>query len=233
MNIEVVKLGLIDYEDALAIQRKLAELRQAKLINDILLLLEHPPLITMGRRTDEKNILATKQQLVTEGVIMYDSDRGGDVTYHGPGQIVGYTIFDLHDHGKDIRGFVRNIENVFVRLLKANYNISASLNPKHTGVWVNDDKILAIGLSVKRYVTMHGFAFNVNTKLEHFKLIVPCGIHDKGVTSLSRILGHTMDISIIAEQIVSEFCEVFEADCTIRDKDWLTRVISQNEVCLK
>lgn len=229
MNIEVVKLGLIDYEDALAIQRKLAELRQAKLVNDILLLLEHPPLITMGKRANEKNILATKHQLDTAGIKTFISDRGGDITYHGPGQIVGYTIFDLNNYGKDIREFVRKIEYIFVRLLRSEYSIIATTDPKYTGVWVNDNKILAIGLSVKRYVTMHGFAFNVDTNLDHYALIVPCGIKDKGVTSLSHLLVQEIDLNTITDKIISEFCEVFEVDCVFRDKDWLIDLISQRK----
>ena len=227
MNIEVVKLGLTDYDEALDLQRRLVKLNQAKFVNDILLLLEHPPLITLGRRANEKNILATKPQLDMAGIKTFDTDRGGDVTYHGPGQIIGYTIFDLNNYGKDIRQFVRKLEHIFVRLLKSEFNIAASIDPKHTGVWVNGEKILAIGLSVKRYVTMHGFAFNVNTNLDHFGLIVPCGIKDKGVTSLSRLLGCELDLKAITESIESVFCETFEVDCTFRDKDWLIDLISQ------
>lgn len=227
MNIEVIKLGLTDYDEALDLQRRLVKLNQAKFVNDILLLLEHPPLITLGRRVNEKNILATKHQLDIAGIKTFDTDRGGDVTYHGPGQIIGYTIFDLNNYGKDIRQFVRKLEHIFVRLLKSKYNIAASTDPNHTGVWVNDEKILAIGLSVKRYVTMHGFAFNINTNLDHFKFIVPCGIKNKGVTSLSRLLGHEPDLNSITELIVSELCEVFGVDCKFRDKDWLIDLISQ------
>ncbi len=229
MNIEVIKLGLIDYDDASDIQRRLVELRQAKFVNDILLLLEHPPLITLGRRANEKNVLSTQQQLDMAGIKTFVSNRGGDVTYHGPGQIVGYTIFDLSEHSSDIRGFVRKLEEVFIRLLWMQYNICASRDKKHTGVWVGQEKILAIGLSVKRCVTMHGFAFNVNTNLEHFKLIIPCGIKDKGVTSLSRLLGYTPDWNLTLAQIASILGEIFEAQCVSRDKDWLFSIISQCE----
>jgi len=229
MNIEVVKLGLTDYDEALDLQIQLVKLNQAKSVNDILLLLEHPPLITLGRRANEKNILATKHQLDMAGIKTFDTDRGGDVTYHGPGQIIGYTIFDLNNYGKDIRQFVRKLEHIFVRLLKSKFNIAASIDPKHTGVWVNGEKILAIGLSVKRCVTMHGFAFNVNTNLDHFGLIVPCGIKDKGITSLSCLLGCELDLNAITEFIKSGFCESFAVDCTFRDKDWLIDLISQRK----
>jgi len=224
MSIEIVQLGKIDYDESLKLQKRLVELKQAKLVNDILLLLEHPPTITYGRGANVNNVLATKQQLEMVGIKTYFTERGGDVTYHGPGQIIGYTIFDLNNYEKDIRGFIRKLECVFVQLLDSRYKISASSNPSYPGVWVQDEKILSIGLAIKRYVTMHGFAFNVNTNLDHFSLIVPCGIIGKRVTSLSRQLGYTLDLSIIAQQTVQEFCKVFDVECIVHGKNWISEM---------
>jgi len=224
MSIDIIQLGMIDYDESLNLQKRLFDLKQAKLVNDILLLLEHPPVITFGRRANVNNVLATRQQLETAGIKTYFTDRGGDVTYHGPGQIIGYTIFDLDNHEKDIRAFVRKLESVFVQLLDSRYKISASSNASYPGVWVQDEKILSIGLSIKHYITMHGFAFNVNTNLDHFSLIVPCGIKGKEVTSLSRQLGYTLDLSIVAEQTAQEFCKVFDAECIVYGKNRISEM---------
>ena len=210
MKINIVRLGKIDYKDALDIQEKLLDLRQQHKIGDVILLLEHPPVLTLGRRGEYANILLPRQELEASGVSVYEVTRGGDVTYHGPGQIVGYPIMDLNNHGKDVKDFVWKIEEVFIRLLKEEYNISADRDEnKYTGVWVGNEKITAIGIAVKRWVTMHGFAFNVNTQLEHFKWINPCGITDKGVTSLQKLLGHPLDFERLNGQVADYFCRVF------------------------
>lgn len=215
MNLQVVLAGLMDYQEALKMQKRLLQLRQAGKIQDILLLLEHPPVITLGKRGKDTNILMPEDLLKSKGIKIYRIDRGGDVTYHGPGQIVGYPIMDLKNHGKDIRKFVRNIEEVFIRLLKEEYNITAGRDPEHTGVWVGEEKITAIGLSIKRWVSMHGFAFNVNTNLDHFKLINPCGIIDKGVTSLEKIVGHPLNMDKVIDQVVKYFSRVFGVEVQI------------------
>lgn len=210
-KVNVIRLGTIDYDKALSIQERLSAMRQQNEIDDCLLILEHYPVLTMGVRAEESNILLPQKQLEEEGVKIYEISRGGDVTYHGPGQIVGYPILDLNNHGKDIKAFVWNLEEVFIRLLKNKYDISAHREEKkYTGVWVGDNKITAIGIAVKKWVTMHGFAFNVNTNLDHFKWINPCGITDKGVTSLQKLLGHTLDIELLKDQVTDYFCDVFE-----------------------
>jgi len=208
----------MDYKESLAIQEKLLEMRQLGDVEDVLLMVEHPPVLTLGRNGNPSNILLTRKELIENGVNIYEVGRGGDVTYHGPGQIVGYPIIDLSNHGKDIKDFVWKIEEVFIRLLKEEFNINAHReDEKNRGVWVEDKKITAIGIAVKRWVTMHGFAFNVNTQLEHFRWINPCGITDKGVTSLQKILGHPKDFEQINQLVLKYFCEVFDIQYEIAD----------------
>lgn len=210
MNINIVNLGPMDYKEALEIQERLLTLRIEGRIQDTLLLVEHPPVLTLGRRGEYSNILVPRQLLEAQGVGIYEVSRGGDITYHGPGQIVGYPIMDLKNYGKDIKQFVWNVEDVFIRLLQEQYGITARREEKkYTGVWVGEEKITAIGIYVKQWVTMHGFAFNVNTNLEHFQWINPCGITDKGVTSLRKLLGREMDFEVLNRQVVEYFCGVF------------------------
>ena len=212
MQLKIIRLGRVDYKEALDIQEKLLAKRQAGEIADVLLLLEHPPVLTLGRRGKYSNILLKDDELREKGVGVYEVNRGGDVTYHGPGQIVGYPIIDLNGYGKDIKDFVWKVEEVFIRLLKEQYGISAYRDTdKYTGVWVGNGKITAIGIAVKRWVTMHGFAFNVNTDLESFKWINPCGITDRGVTSLQLLLGRPLDFDLLNTQVADYFCRVFGA----------------------
>lgn len=213
MKMLVVKLGRIGYQRAVELQEKLMWLRQSGKAQDTLILQEHPPVLTLGTRGCKENILIPSQVLRENGVEIHEVSRGGDVTYHGPGQIVGYPIFDLNNHGKDIKDFVWKIEEVFIRLLDKEFGIKALRDEKkYTGVWVGDSKITAIGIAVKRWVTMHGFAFNVNTDLSHFKWINPCGITDKGVTSLKEQLGQTLDINKVNEMTADYFGEVFDLE---------------------
>ncbi|MDN5276619.1 MAG: lipoyl(octanoyl) transferase [Clostridiales bacterium] len=219
--VNVALLGLVPYEQGLSIQEKFFRLREEQKIGDIMLLLEHPPVITVGRRGKESNILLSQEELIARGIRVYHIDRGGDVTYHGPGQIVGYPILDLHNYGKDIRRFIWNIEEVFIQLLKNEYGITAGRVPSYTGVWVDNEKITSIGFAVKRWITKHGFAFNVNTNLEHFKWINPCGITDRSMTSLENITGHKHDITKVMLQVASYFAKIFQTDYQIIDKhEW-------------
>jgi lipoyl(octanoyl) transferase len=218
MKINYVNLGLIEYEDALKIQEKLQLLRQQNKIEDTLILLQHYPVITLGRGAKYEDILVSKEELDLHKIKIYETNRGGNVTYHGPGQIVGYIIMNLINQNKDITEFVRKICEVFIQLLKVEYNIEAGRDRgKYTGVWIGNDKITAIGISVKHWVTMHGFAFNVNTQMQHFKLINPCGLKDKGVTSLKEILNKEQDINILYEKIVYYFCKVFNVIAIKKD----------------
>lgn len=211
MKLNVVNLGKMNYGEALSIQERLLCLRQHELISDTLILLEHPPVLTIGKSGSSANVLIPQEILKSNGISTYEVNRGGDVTYHGPGQIVGYPIIDLKNFDKDLKGFVWKVEDVFINLLNKEYGIKAYRDTnKYTGVWVENEKITAIGMSVKRWVTMHGFAFNINTNLDHFKWINPCGITDKGVTSIQRLLGHPIDFQEANMKALHYFCNVFE-----------------------
>lgn len=210
MKLNIVDLGLMDYQEALGLQEKLQKLLIDRKEGDFLLLLEHPPVLTLGRRGSRDNILLSVPELETLGVKVYDVSRGGDVTYHGPGQIVGYPVINLNNTGKDIKEFVWKVEEVFIRLLEKEYGITADREEKkYTGVWVEDSKITAIGIAVRQWVTMHGFAFNVNTDLSHFGWINPCGITDRGVTSLQKITGQRQNIQELFSKVSDYFCRVF------------------------
>jgi len=190
--ISVVQLGRVDYATALKLQHALVDLRKAGQITDTLLLLEHPPVITLGRNAKRAHVLVSEDQLSQSGVEIFECDRGGDVTYHGPGQLVGYPIFDLRGFTPRIGAveFVRKLEEVLIRTC-ADFGVATRRVPGMTGVWTlrHEAKIAAIGVHISRGVTSHGFALNVSSDLDHFKLIIPCGIGDKPVTSLDRALG--------------------------------------------
>ncbi len=218
IEVQIVQLGLMDYKEVYDLQKKALGLRQKNLIGDTLLLVEHDSVITSGIRGASNHILVTDQFLEDMHVPVYEIRRGGDVTYHGPGQIVGYPIIDLKNHGKDIRSFVSKVEEIFIKLLKDHYNITANRDPLHPGVWVEDNKITAVGFEIKRWVTMHGFAFNVNTKMDEFDWIVPCGIREKGVTSLQQIIGRAEDENQIREWIIHYFSELFNVKTHNMDK---------------
>lgn len=210
MKLNVLNLGKCDYKKALDIQYNILEKRQKGEIADTLILVEHPPVITLGRHAAESNVVVPEKYLRDNGIGVYHIERGGDVTYHGYGQIVGYPIVDLRGKGIGIREFVEKLEETFIQLLKDKYSVDSGRNPEFTGVWVGNSKITAIGLAVKRGVTMHGFAFNVNTNLDHFKLIVPCGISGKGVTSLKNITVNTIDFDYANKLVLEYFCKIFD-----------------------
>jgi lipoyl(octanoyl) transferase len=187
----------------------LREKRIAGEIPDTLVLLEHPPVITLGRRAGREDILISEETARREGVDIVPIDRGGEVTYHGPGQLVGYLIFDIALTGGSIRDFVYLLEEGLIRVLDKGWGVKAGRSAEHRGVWVGDEKIAALGLSVSRHVTMHGFALNVNTDLRHFRWIVPCGIRDKGVTSLEKITGSAVPMEKVKTRAAAELAEVF------------------------
>jgi lipoyl(octanoyl) transferase len=209
-EIEVRRLGRIGYADGLELQKQLVEQRKAGEIPDQLLLLEHPPVITLGVKTrnNQTNIVATPEALAREGVSVFETGRGGDVTYHGPGQLVGYPIIDLKPDRCDVHKYVRDIEEVMIRAAAA-FGVEAARLPGLTGAWVGSDKLAAIGVRISKWVTSHGFAFNVNTALNHFDFIVPCGITDKGVTSLQRLLKRPVEMGEVEDAIERAFMEVF------------------------
>lgn len=200
------------YARALELQKGLVEERQAGRIPDQLLLLEHPPVITLGvkARGDRSNVVASPAALDAEGVEVVESGRGGDVTYHGPGQLVGYPILDLRPDRCDVHRYVRDLEEVLIQTARA-FDVTAARVAGLTGVWVGHDKLAAIGVRIARWVTSHGFALNVNTDLAHFDLIVPCGIPDKGVTSFRRILGRDLPAPAVEEAVIAAFGDVFDS----------------------
>ncbi len=206
MRMNVLDLGMCDYERAFGIQLETVGKVQSGEAADTLILVEHPPVITLGRNSLEGNVLMLPEQLKEKGIALHQTNRGGDVTYHGPGQLVGYPIFDLKNrHGGSIRIFVNNLEEVFIRLLEDSWGIEAHRDPCNAGVWIGREKIVALGLAVKRGVTMHGFAFNVQPDLSHYQAIVPCGLADRGVTSLERITGLKTDMATVKALVQEAF----------------------------
>jgi lipoyl(octanoyl) transferase len=213
--VNVRRLGTIGYQAALDLQKALVEERKAGRIPDQLLLLEHPPVITLGarNRNASSNVLETQESLALKGVELFETGRGGDVTYHGPGQLVGYPILELPADRRDVHRYVRDLEEVLIQAV-SDFGITASRIPGLTGIWVGDQKLAAIGVRISRWVTSHGFALNVNTDLSHFGLIVPCGITDKEVTSMQRLLGRPVPMAEVAEAVVARFERVFASPVT-------------------
>ena len=214
---ELRNLHLVTYENGLRLQQKLAELRQTDRIPDQLLLLEHPPVITLGRGGDAANLLASDEVLRRERVRFYETTRGGDITYHGPGQLVGYPLLHLGEGNRDVRKYVTSLEEVLIRTV-AEYGITAERVEGKRGIWVGDEKIAAIGVRIARWVTSHGFALNVNTNLEHFRLITPCGLRGSGVTSIARQIGRDVPLDDIRAIIATKFGEVFEREMILREE---------------
>lgn len=209
----LIEVDLIDYQAAWDWQRDLVAQRSAGQIDDTLLLLQHPPTITLGRAAKREHVLVAPEELARRGVALIESDRGGDATYHAPGQIVGYPILKLSRYGGDILKYIRNVEEVVIRVL-ARYDLVGERIKGLTGVWVGDEKVAAIGVRVSASgVSSHGFALNVSTDLRGFAQIVPCGITDRGVTSLEQLLGTAPTLPTMTTQIIEAFEEVF--DCTI------------------
>jgi lipoyl(octanoyl) transferase len=203
--------GRVPYAEALAWQQRLHEARKRDEVEDTLLLLEHPHAITLGTSARKANIVASPELLSARGVEVFETGRGGDVTYHGPGQVVGYPIISLAPDRCDIRRYVRDLQETLIRAA-ADFGVAAVRHPEHIGVWVGDEKLAAIGIRVSRWVTMHGFAFNVTTDLDYFRLIVPCGIAERGVTSLEKLLGRRIELPEVASRIAHHFGEVFNRE---------------------
>jgi len=215
-HIEIRRLGVVAYAEALALQRALVEDRRVGRIGDVLLLIEHPHVLTLGVRGDggRSHILASAEALASRGIEVYETGRGGDITYHGPGQIVGYPIVDLKPDRCDVHRYVRDLEDVLIRAA-GDFGVEATRVPGLTGVWVGREKLAAIGVRISRWVTSHGFALNVTADVAYFNLIVPCGIADRGVTSLARLLGRPVDRRAVEDRIVVRFCDVFERATTL------------------
>ena len=211
----VVDAGLIPYGPAYELQRQIVAARKARAIPDVLLLCEHPHVITLGRNGSRENLRVSDELLRARNVEFHTSDRGGDITYHGPGQIVGYPILDLAEHRRDIGWYVGQLEEIMIRAT-ADYGLAAKHVCGQHGAWLDlpqgEVKLGALGVHLSRWVTSHGFAYNVSTDLSFFDLIVPCGIAGKGVTSLERALGRHVEMDQARERIVAHFASVFECD---------------------
>jgi lipoyl(octanoyl) transferase len=207
----VRRLGRVPYDEALAMQRALVDDRRAGRVGDLLLFVEHPHVLTLGVRGDggRSHILASADVLASRGVDVRETGRGGDVTYHGPGQIVGYPIIDLKPDRCDVHRYVRDLEEALIRTAR-DYGIEAERVAGLTGVWVGREKLAAIGVRISRWITSHGFALNVATDLDYFSLIVPCGIADRGVTSLERLLGRAVDPLEVQDRLADHFAGVFD-----------------------
>ena len=211
MICRVEQLGRVGYAEALRLQKEKVALRKAGAVPDTLLLLEHPHVYTLGRNARGENFLVSKESLAAQGAQVYETDRGGDVTYHGPGQLVGYPIFDLTKHRRDISWYMRSLEEVIIRVA-ADFGIDAGRVQGAPGVWVGNQKLVAMGVHVSRWVTSHGFAFNVSTDLRYFENIVPCGLAGRGVTSLEKLLGGPVEMEAVIERVAGHIGEVFNRE---------------------
>lgn len=207
----VVDLGSMAYEPAWELQRQVGRQVGLGQLPDVIMLVEHPPVYTLGRaaRGSHENLVWDAARREQEGITFVEVDRGGDVTYHGPGQLVGYPILDLNRHGRDLHHYLRDLEEALIRAL-AEFGIDAGRMPPHTGVWVGSEKVAAIGVKASKWITQHGFALNVDPDLDHFAGIIPCGIQDKGVTSMRKLLGVPLTLDEVKPAVVRHLSEVLD-----------------------
>lgn len=205
------RLHTVTYQNGLAMQKTLAEARQRGEIDDQLLLLEHPPVFTLGKSRAPANLLASHDELREAGIEFHETTRGGDITYHGPRQIVGYPLLHLGQGARDVRRYVTNLEEVIIRSL-AEYGIEAGRDERNRGVWIGNDKIAAIGIRIARWVTQHGFALNVDPDMSHYRFITACGVQDAGVTSIQRLLGFAPPVEEVQSKLIRHFADVFDRD---------------------
>jgi lipoate-protein ligase B len=229
----LVNLATVPYADALALQHRLVDARKRGALNDTLLLLEHPPTITLGRNAKDENVLVSREYLRQLGIAVFRVERGGDVTYHGPGQLVGYPILDLHNFRMDVGWFVRSMEEMLILAL-GDFGIRGKRIEKLIGVWVEQSssalpeaKLVQIGARIEQWVTYHGFALNVEPNLAHFDLIVPCGISDKAVSSMSRVLNRPVDPVAVRERVAARFGEVFGVELVELPRDEFDAQLAQ------
>jgi len=219
----VLDIDRMSYTDGFDLQRRLVEARSKDEIQDTFILLEHNPVFTANRETTFKNILAPPDVLAEYGIEVCKTDRGGDVTYHGPGQITGYIIMDLKNYGKDLHAYIRNVEQLLIDAL-ADFGIESGRDPKHPGVWVGREKVAAIGIAVKSgWITMHGFALNVHPDMTHYRMIIACGIADRGVTSIERLLKRDVAIAEVKQALVRRYEQIFSLNTkpiTMKELPW-------------
>ena len=221
-----INLGRSRYKDAWDIQKKLLELRSQSRIPDSLVLTEHEPVITMGRAASKTNLLISEKELAVRGIDLFEIERGGDITFHGPGQLVAYPIIDLTARGRDLHQYLRDLENLIIATLD-DLGLKSGIRPGLTGVWVGKYKVAAIGVAVSRWISYHGLALNVNTDMDYFKLINPCGITEYPVGSVSQLLGKEIDLKLVTNLLSEYFARLFYYEMeTIDDLD---SVFAENE----
>jgi len=217
----VIDLGLKDYRETLELQHQLVEKKHKENLPEILLLVEHNPVITLGRSSHPENILLDREQLEQLKIQLHYIERGGDVTYHGPGQLVAYPIFDLNNYKQDTHLFLRQLEEVIIKTVES-YNLKAERIKGLTGVWVDGKKVASIGVAAKKWITFHGLALNVNTDLKYFSYIHPCGMLDKKVTSIAELLKRKIDFTEVKNRVVEKFSEIYDLKI-IKNKDLLLK----------
>jgi lipoyl(octanoyl) transferase len=208
-NLQIIKKGLVPYEEAWEYQRQTHAMRLGGEIPDTLILLEHPPVYTFGKNSDQANLIDARDAQVIR------SDRGGDITWHGPGQLVGYPILNLEDHKKSVSWYMRNLEEVIIQTLQ-HFDIKGERISGMTGVWVGNQKVCAMGVRLSRWVTMHGFALNVRPDMSYFNGMIPCGIKGKGVVSMQDLLGVEIMIEEVSQPLIQAFQSVFDFDKILR-----------------
>lgn len=205
----LLNLGLVAYDEGLELQHRIVAARKRNQLDDVLVLLEHPPVITLGRQADETNIIASPEFLDELGIQVRRVERGGDVTYHGPGQLMGYPILNLRNYRKDVGWYIRSLQEALVAAL-ADFGIDAeACTGRKTGVWVRNDKIVAIGARIEEWVSYHGFALYVDPVMSHFDLIVPCGLREHGIIGMRQILGEPVDMGAVRQAVATHFATVF------------------------
>jgi len=215
-------IGLVEYDTALKLQGRLVKARLSGEIADTILFLQHPPVLTIGAGGGEDNIISSRHALAEKGVAVVTTDRGGNITCHEPGQLVGYPILDLTARGKDLHKYVHDIEGVIIRTLQ-DYGIEAQRDSRYPGVWVGDDKVCALGIRVTRWVTKHGFALNANNDLKCFSHVHPCGIDNCGVTSVSRLLNRKVTIEDIMTHVIEHWTQVFNMTIELESSERLRK----------
>ena len=213
--LEVYRRGLVPYAESLILQDQLVRQRRAGEISDTLVLLEHPHVITLGSSSDEAHVLVDEQERERMGIELFEVGRGGDVTYHGPGQVIGYPVLDLNPDRKDLHAYLRDLEKVLIKVAHE-VGVKAERRPSDTGVWTESGKLASIGVRVSSgWITSHGVALNVNSQLNYFDAIVPCGLEGESVTSLEQELGHGLEVGEVSEILANQFANVFEYDIPV------------------
>jgi lipoyl(octanoyl) transferase len=229
----ITELGLISYADAYALQQRIVTARKANAIDDVLLLCEHPHVITLGRNANRTNLLASEHVLRQKNVELHPTNRGGDITYHGPGQIVGYPILNLDNIKRDVGWYVRNLEEAMIRA-SSEFGVTAYRVPGKTGIWVDaapfEEKLAAIGVHISRWVTSHGFAYNVSTDLRYFDLIIPCGIADRKATSLEKLLERSVSLTEVKRRLAHHLADLLSRDPLPITRDQLNSQLAASGV---